>query len=154
MKTIIAGSRTLSGFNLVEKAVKLSGFQVTEVVSGKEPKGIDNSGEQWARFYGIPVKPFRANWKDLSPPCRIKYNPRGQKYNALAGFKRNEKMAQYADCLIAIWDGKSPGTKDVIQRAIEHLGKENVYVYRTDRPPEKPVKEIRVIRAESKHSPV
>ena len=31
-----------------------------------------------------------------------------------AGFKRNMKMAEYADVLLAIWDGESKGTKHMI----------------------------------------
>jgi len=37
-----------------------------------------------------------------------------------AGPLRNERMAQNADALIAIWDGKSPGTRDMIARAHKH----------------------------------
>lgn len=34
-----------------------------------------------------------------------------------AGFKRNVRMAKYADALVAFWNGKSPGTKHMIQTA-------------------------------------
>ena len=36
-----------------------------------------------------------------------------------AGFKRNVKMAEYADALVAFWDGESKGTKHMIEIAKE-----------------------------------
>ena len=36
-----------------------------------------------------------------------------------AGFKRNVKMAEYADALVAFWDGTSKGTKHMIETAKE-----------------------------------
>jgi len=46
MKTIIAGSRTLHGVELVEEAVRRSGFTVGTVISGAA-SGIDRAGEAW-----------------------------------------------------------------------------------------------------------
>lgn len=104
--------------------------------SGKAP-GIDRRGEEWANMYGIPIKPFFAKWRDLKHRDRVvKINAQGQKYDARAGYRRNEKMAKYADALIAVWDGKSKGTRDMIALGKKHLKPENVYVYRTDQPPE------------------
>ena len=40
-------------------------------------------------------------------------------------------MAQNSEALLAIWDGKSPGTKHMIEVANEM--KLDVYVYRTDK---------------------
>lgn len=48
-----------------------------------------------------------------------------------AGFKRNSEMARYADGLIAIWDGRSNGTKHMIDQA-NHYGmgeRGMIYVY-------------------------
>lgn len=146
MKVIVAGSRSLFGTAWVEKAVGLSGFEITEVVSGRAP-GIDQAGETWAKFRGIPIKAMPARWNDLSHPDRIvRTNTRGEKYDARAGARRNLKMAQYADALIAIWDGKSRGTRDMIKSAQKLRLK--VYVLRTDKPLEnapstRPVKVIK-----------
>ncbi|MFA5195962.1 MAG: SLOG family protein [Bacteroidales bacterium] len=101
MKIIIAGSREINEFILVQLAVAGSGFDITEVVSGTA-KGVDKLGELWAFENDIPVKRFPADWK---------------KYGKSAGYKRNEQMAEYADALIAIWDGKSPGTGHMISIA-------------------------------------
>lgn len=99
MKVIIAGSRNISdGFPIINAAVLASGFDVTEVVSGTA-QGIDRAGEAWAYEMELPVRYFPANW---------------QKDGKSAGYRRNYQMADYADALIAIWDGKSKGTDHMI----------------------------------------
>jgi len=104
MKTIIAGSRTITDFDLVRAAIKKSGFNITEVVSGG-CKGPDLLGERWAKQNHIPIKRFNANW---------------QKHGNAAGPIRNIEMSCYALALIAVWDGKSKGTKLMIDLAERH----------------------------------
>lgn len=102
MKVIIAGGR--DQFPTVEEitaAVHASKFNVTEVVSGCA-RGADQMGECWAVLFGIPVKPFPANW------CE---------HGNSAGAIRNGEMAKYGEALIAFWDGKSSGTGNMIKQA-------------------------------------
>tara|TARA_R110001583_G_scaffold38377_1_gene124062 strand:+ start:4298 stop:4456 length:159 start_codon:yes stop_codon:yes gene_type:complete len=40
-----------------------------------------------------------------------------KKIRKVAGPKRNEQMANYSDTLVAFWDGKSAGTKHMIEVA-------------------------------------
>jgi hypothetical protein len=101
LKVIIAGSRTIIDLMAVVRAVNESGYRPTKVVSGKAPKGVDSLGEFVAGFLDVPVIPFPAKW-DLY----------GRK---VAGFIRNEEMADYADSLVAVWDGNSRGTKHMIE---------------------------------------
>lgn len=125
MKVIIAGGREFKDYNKIEKAVKQSGFEITEVVSGRA-QGADQLGEKWARSHKIRVKPFPAKWNDLDQPgAVVKVNKWGKKYNANAGFFRNEEMAKYADALIAVEGGG--GTRDMIKRAKKHNLKVHVY---------------------------
>lgn len=123
MKVIIAGSRGLHpNIETIDKIVKSSGFNIEEEVCGKAP-GIDTAGEEWALSRNVGVKYFPADWKNLShPDAIIAINKFGQKYDKMAGHRRNEQMAEYADALIAIWDGKSPGTKNMID-IMRKLGK-------------------------------
>ena len=101
MKTIIAGSRSIIDMVFVEQAIEYSGFIISEVVCG-EAAGVDTLGKIWAGQREIPVKPFVPNWY-----------PQGR-YNKLAGFERNEEMGDYAEALVAVWDGISGGTKHMI----------------------------------------
>ena len=101
MKVIIAGSRDITSYSLVEEAVASSRFAITEVVSGGA-RGVDELGEWYATERGLPIKRFPANW--------------GQ-FGKAAGPIRNETMSKYADALIAVWDGESRGTADMINKA-------------------------------------
>lgn len=100
MKVIIAGSRDIEDPDFVYQAVEKSGYNVTEVVSGKA-RGVDFLGELWANVNHVPIKGFPADWDT---------------YGKSAGPIRNRQMAEYADVLIAVWDGKSKGTKDMIKQ--------------------------------------
>jgi hypothetical protein len=99
MRVIVAGSRTIDDYQIVAEAIEQSGLDITEVVSGKSPRGVDRLGERWTRANGKRVKRFPAQWDRL-----------GKR----AGFVRNSQMADYAEALIAIWDGQSRGTKHMI----------------------------------------
>lgn len=113
MKVIIAGSRSITDYELVKKAVKASGFEITEVVSGAA-RGPDQLGERWAAENGIPVIQFIPDWGTL-----------GKR----AGYARNVDMANYAEALVAVYDGISKGTKHMIEIATKK--KLKVFVYNT-----------------------
>ena len=100
MKVIIAGSREINSYAVVEQAVRESNLEITEVVSGCA-RGVDRLGEAYAIKHRLPIAKFPANW-DLG---------RG------AGHIRNAQMAEYAEALIAIWDGSSRGTAGMIRIA-------------------------------------
>ena len=129
-KVIIAGSRGIEDYNLlceiVEKAIKILKIKPTEIVSGAA-KGVDMLGEKWARDNGVNLVQFYAKWNDTKN-CEFmpKFNAQGKAYNPRAGFDRNQEMAEYADALIAINIGDTPGTNDMVKRA----KKENLLVYK------------------------
>ena len=105
-KVIIAGSRNIVDYNLVLEAVYSSNIQIDEIVSGGA-LGVDSLGEKYAKSNGLDLVIFPANWLG-----------RGRS----AGHHRNRKMGDYADTLIAIWDGQSKGTKGMIDY-MRKLGK-------------------------------
>lgn len=126
MKVIIAGSRSITDFKVIKKAIDLCPFSISEVVSGGA-KGVDLLGEKYARENNIPISVFNPLWKELDTPGAIVKINRYGRYNARAGIDRNEKMGDYADALLAIWDGWSKGTKHMIEY-MKKLKKE-VYIY-------------------------
>jgi len=106
MKVIIAGSRTVSlDHGEIDKIVEESGFEVTELVNGCHWEGVDHSAMEWAHARGTPVRRFPANWKEKGKA---------------AGPLRNALMAEYAEALIAVWDGESKGTQNMIKEAKKH----------------------------------
>jgi len=115
LKTIIAGSRTVTDPVVVEDAIRLSRFDITEVVSGG-CQGVDLMGEEWARYNNLRVQRFPADWGT---------------YGISAGPRRNASMAEYADALIAVWDGVSRGTRNMIQEARKRGLK--VYIHNINR---------------------
>lgn len=100
LRTIIAGSRSITDIKFVEEAVRdfnHKGYIINEVVSGGA-RGVDTLGETWAKERGIPLIIFPADWET---------------YGKMAGFKRNYEMAKYAEALILVWDGKSLGSRSM-----------------------------------------
>ena len=61
--------------------------------------GVDTLGEEWAKENNIPVDYFPANWET---------------HGRAAGQIRNKKMAARADALLLIWDGKSRGSRSML----------------------------------------
>lgn len=116
MITIIAGSRDGPNVRDVTEAVRLCGWAPSVVISGTAGGG-DLAGERWAFLHGVPVVRMAAKWR----------LPGGM-LDRGAGHKRNVEMAKRSDALIAIWDGKSPGTNHMIQTALARGLR--VYVYR------------------------
>ena len=113
MRVIVAGSRAFNDLPLmVQTLTKLLGnLPDLEIVSGMA-KGADIMAYNLAIANKVPVKPFPADWQDMSEPCLRRTNSYGD-YNALAGNKRNKQMGDYADMLIAFSNGSS-GTADMI----------------------------------------
>jgi hypothetical protein len=104
-KVIIAGTRTFADYNLLKTYCNeiLKNYSNIEIVSGTA-KGADQLGEVYAKEMNFDLKYFIPDWKGL-----------GRK----AGPLRNIEMGNYADVLIAFWDGKSGGTNHMINYATE-----------------------------------
>ncbi|UZR93470.1 DUF2493 domain-containing protein [Chondrinema litorale] len=103
MKVIIAGTRYFNDYKLLHKYCNhiLQNQQSVEIVSGCAT-GADRLGEKYALEKSYSLKKFPADWNNL---------------DKAAGPIRNKEMAEYADALIAFWDGKSKGTLNMIETA-------------------------------------
>lgn len=103
-KVIIAGSRGFSNYKLLKEKCneylreKRKEYNIIIISGGA--RGADTLGEKYAQEEGFSLEVFPANWN---------------KFGKSAGFRRNEQMAEVADALIAFWDGKSNGTKHMIE---------------------------------------
>lgn len=103
MKVVIAGSRDFDNYPLLCREVDniLKDVKDIEIVSGTA-RGADYYGECYAQERGYPLVKFPAMWT---------------LYGRSAGYRRNEQMALYADCVIVFWDGKSKGAEHMIKTA-------------------------------------
>lgn len=102
MKIAIIGSRNLDVKNLGEYLPD----GVTEIVSGGA-KGIDTCAAEYAQAKELKLTEFL---------------PEYDKYGRAAPIVRNKTIAEYADVVLAFWDGKSKGTLSVIKYC-EKIGK-------------------------------
>ena len=110
-KVIIAGGRDFNDYDKLYERCRhyLSSYfhtsklvcQPVLVISGTA-KGADQLGERFAMNTSCLLKSMPAQWKE---------------FGKSAGYKRNVQMAENADALIAFWDGKSRGTKHMIDIA-------------------------------------
>lgn len=110
MRTIIAGGRDIYDFKLVQEAIQDSTFSISEVVCGMA-SGVDTEGFIWAQHNNVPFKEFPADWNGVDPETK-------KPYGKSAGPIRNRKMAKYAEALILIWNGNSPGSRSMFNIAI------------------------------------
>lgn len=76
------------------------------IISGTA-NGADQLGERYAKEKGYKLEYYPADW---------------ERYGNAAGPLRNTQMAKAADDVIVFWDGKSAGTKNMMEAA----EKENV----------------------------
>jgi hypothetical protein len=118
VRLIIAGSRDLpadraqalvaEGVRQVCRAFNIAVEDIGEVVSGNSG-AVDLAGERFAQDFGLELQRFPADWS---------------LWGKSAGPVRNRQMASYANdagprkgILLAVWDGVSKGTGNVIEEA-------------------------------------
>lgn len=94
MKVAVIGSRGLNVKNLGNYLPN----ETTEIVSGGA-KGIDTDARNYAVKNRIKLTEFLPDYG---------------RFGRTAPLKRNIEIIQYADIVIAFWDGSSHGTKFVI----------------------------------------
>lgn len=101
LATAIVGSRNYPNRKDLETAIKQCGWVIGKVLCG-EAKGPDTWGKEWATSNDVPIDSHPAQW-DV--------------HGNRAGYLRNEEMLSRAQAAIALWDGKSNGTKHSIEIA-------------------------------------
>ena len=97
MKLAIVGSRNLTN-------ITLDGYvseETEEIVSGGAV-GVDICAAEYARRNGLKLTEFL---------------PEYERYCRAAPIVRNKRIVDYADKIIAFWDGESRGTLSVIKYA-------------------------------------
>ena len=115
-KIIIAGGRDFDDYDMLKSEMDKYLFEdvgistatggypdEVEVVTGCA-RGADALGERYAVENGYLVIYFPANW---------------DQHGRAAGPIRNREMAEYAGTCVVFWDGKSRGSKNMIDTARE-----------------------------------
>lgn len=111
-RVVVAGSRDITSTETVRGVLervptRWGGWIPSEMVTGGG-RGVDDSAMEIARDGS-------SEWEILTT-----FEPKWDRFGPSAGPLRNEAMAEYADALVAVWDGHSDGTKGMIQLALKH----------------------------------
>ena len=126
MKLIIAGSREITNkveiFEIIRKYIETS-FKVNlltdiselSIISGMA-REIDSVAVKYAKENNIKLLEYPANWKN---------------FGKSAGHIRNLEMAKDGTHLLAIWDGQSKGTKNMIDQ-MKKMGKSTYVVIKNN----------------------
>lgn len=103
-RVIVAGGRYFNNYKLLTERLDyyISNKSNVVIISGTA-KGADSLGEKYALEKGLETERYPADW-----------NSHGKS----AGYIRNKQMSEVADAVICFWDGKSRGTKHMIDIAI------------------------------------
>lgn len=106
IKIVIAGCRN---YNNYEEAKTYIDLCISNIRNGNKiiilsggASGADKLGERYAKENGFDVELYPADW---------------DKHGRSAGPIRNKLMAENCDYVICFWDGKSRGTKSMIEYA-------------------------------------
>jgi hypothetical protein len=103
-KLIVAGGRDFNDYSLAHQTIMALANNeyknvAVSIVSGMA-RGADSQGTRFALENGVVLYQFPADWNQ---------------YGKRAGFIRNNQMGDFADGLLAFWDGESRGTKQMIE---------------------------------------
>lgn len=99
MKVAVVGSRS-SNIEIPEECIPK---ETTVIISGGA-RGIDRKAREFAQKHNILIY-------EILPEYDL--------YGRAAPLKRNDVIIRYSDMVIAFWDGKSRGTKYVIEKCKE-----------------------------------
>lgn len=104
MKLIVSGSRSIADYETVKNAIDNlvnQGISITAIIEGTS-RGVDRLASRYAQVHDIENIRVPADWKT---------------YHKAAGPIRNRNMLEMGDALLALWDGASRGTMNMIKAA-------------------------------------
>lgn len=112
MKIGVVGSRSITTYKVVREAIEESPWlgyvpprpPSDTIVSGGAA-GVDTLAERYADYNDTDIEVLEPDWEDWSDghPAKV----------------RNSKIIEQSDAVIAVWDGKSNGTRDSIDKALD-----------------------------------
>ena len=95
MKLLVAGSRSISGFDISDYIP-----DNTDMIITGGANGIDRIAEEYADRHGL---------------SKLILRPKYKIYGRGAPLIRNKEMADLADEILIIWDGRSNGSKFTLE---------------------------------------
>lgn len=108
MHVAVVGSRGIIVDNLQDYLPQ----NTTEIISGGA-RGVDRCAREYAKTKGITL---------------VEFLPDYPRYGRSSPIRRNQLIIDYADIVLAFWDGSSKGTKHVIENCRRQGVQVQVYV--------------------------
>lgn len=102
MRVAVVGSRSIREIDL-GRILQQIPDNCSEIVSGGA-SGVDSIARDIASRLSVPMKEFLPDYHS---------------FGRTAPFQRNQEIADYCDMLVAVWDYRSKGTRDVLLRALK-----------------------------------
>lgn len=94
------GSRSINDYSVVAKAIRKSGYKITNMVSGTD-MGVMELGKAWAAKHEIPIEEV----------------PLDTSQGNMAELMQTQDIIACSDAVIAVWDGKSRRTAYAMELA-------------------------------------
>ena len=106
-RIVVFGSRDFTDYSLLEIKLNyyLQGIKDEIIIVSGTARGADSLGILYAKNYGYPVEKYPAHWEEYGKKA-------GMMLPIL--YYRNRLMARHSDYAVGFWDGKSRGTKGMI----------------------------------------
>ncbi len=104
IKLFVSGSRKINSaafvFSVLDDVAKRAGEDIFLIVG--DALGVDSMALAWAKKRGFGFKVYKAKWETVG--------------EGMAGFDRNTDMVEDCEAAVFLWDGKSNGTKDAMNK--------------------------------------
>ena len=106
IRIVVGGCRYYNDYSLFCKFVDTCLLKIKDsydiIILSGHCSGVDAMAERYADENNYDLEIYPADW---------------EKHGKAAGPLRNKKMVEKSDCVVAFWDGKSRGTKSLIDYA-------------------------------------
>lgn len=130
-RVVVAGSRGITDYHTVSGAIRKhyphdsspKYWDDAEIVTGAAD-GVDTSAERFANEHNIELTLF-----DPYNPAQTATEYSYSEQFGRAFLERNGEMAEYGDMLVAVWDGHSNGTRDMIEKMLDEGKPTYVEIY-------------------------
>ena len=110
MRVAIVGSRR-ADIHVLKQILQVLPASTSEIVSGGAD-GVDALAARAAELRDIPLKTFLPNYET---------------YGKRAPLVRNLEIVEYADEILAFWDGQSHGTRHIVGECIKRQKPVRIY---------------------------